>query len=188
MSRDPHQSINTIGIGDDPYPPQLTSTQAPHEAPNFVDGSGPIFSMYLEMATEEDKKMAENWKADADGILIFTGFFSAAVASLISVTIQDIRPNPQDTSNFYLANIYYCQPESLGHVTVHTSGHESVHSFPKGSRSSSRGRLKRCLHYYTFPCSCSLLAWLCSFSPLSCLFSVWCYHGSAFALLYMDLS
>jgi hypothetical protein len=27
--------------------------------------------MYLEMATEEDKKMVENWKADADGILIF---------------------------------------------------------------------------------------------------------------------
>ena len=27
--------------------------------------------MYLEMASEEDKKMAENWKDDADGILIF---------------------------------------------------------------------------------------------------------------------
>jgi hypothetical protein len=27
--------------------------------------------MYLEMAAEEDKKMAENWKDDADGILIF---------------------------------------------------------------------------------------------------------------------
>ena len=27
--------------------------------------------MYLDMATEEDKKMVENWKADADGILIF---------------------------------------------------------------------------------------------------------------------
>jgi hypothetical protein len=38
---------------------------------DFVDGSGQIFSMYLEMATEEDKKMAENWKDDADGILIF---------------------------------------------------------------------------------------------------------------------
>ncbi|KAN0140380.1 hypothetical protein V8E53_001589, partial [Lactarius tabidus] len=62
--------------------------------------------MYLEMATEEDKKMAENWKADADGILIFTGLFSAAVASLISVSIQDLQQNPQDTSNFYLANIY----------------------------------------------------------------------------------
>ena len=45
--------------------------QASHVVSNFVDGSGPIFSMYLEMATEEDKKMAENWKADADGILIF---------------------------------------------------------------------------------------------------------------------
>ena len=75
------------------------------------------------MATEEDKKMAESWKADADGILIFvrlyllvpcftptdlskTGLFSAAVASLISVSIQDIRPSSQDTSNFYLANIF----------------------------------------------------------------------------------
>ncbi len=27
--------------------------------------------MYLEMATEEDKKKVENWKADADGILLF---------------------------------------------------------------------------------------------------------------------
>ena len=31
--------------------------------------------MYLEMATEEDNKMAENWKADADGILIFVRFY-----------------------------------------------------------------------------------------------------------------
>jgi hypothetical protein len=35
-----------------------------------------------------------------------TGLFSAAVASLISVSIQDLQRNPQDTSNFYLANIY----------------------------------------------------------------------------------
>src|SRR5258708_5682635 len=35
-----------------------------------------------------------------------TGLFSAAVASLITVSIQDIQQNPQDTSNFYLANIY----------------------------------------------------------------------------------
>ena len=35
--------------------------------------------MYLEMATEEDKKMVENWKADADGILIFVRLFSNLV-------------------------------------------------------------------------------------------------------------
>ncbi|KAH9057255.1 hypothetical protein EDB87DRAFT_1686538 [Lactarius vividus] len=106
MSRTLHEATNVpcAGIGD--YPPQSAPTQASQGVPNFVDGSGPIFSMYLEMATEEDKKMVENWKADADGILIFTGLFSAAVASLISVSIQDVRPNSQDTSNFYLANIY----------------------------------------------------------------------------------
>jgi Family of unknown function (DUF6535) len=34
-----------------------------------------------------------------------TGLFSAAVAALLAVTIQDIRPNPQDTTAFYLASI-----------------------------------------------------------------------------------
>ena len=37
----------------------------------FFDSSGPIISMYMDMTTEEDKTMAENWKADADGVLIF---------------------------------------------------------------------------------------------------------------------
>ena len=31
--------------------------------------------MYLERAEEEDRKMAESWKADADGILIFVRFY-----------------------------------------------------------------------------------------------------------------
>ncbi|KAF8267418.1 hypothetical protein EI94DRAFT_1504610, partial [Lactarius quietus] len=64
------------------------------------------FTMYAEMAGEEDKKMAESWKGDADGILIFTGLFSAAVAALTAVSIQDLQPNSQDTATFYLANIY----------------------------------------------------------------------------------
>ena len=35
--------------------------------------------MYLEMADEEDKKMAELWQANADGILIFVGLSSNPV-------------------------------------------------------------------------------------------------------------
>ena len=97
--------------------------------------------MYLEMATEEDMKMVESWKADADGILIFvrlhdlflnliptrlsqTGLFSAAVASLISVSIQGLQQNPQDTSNFYLANIYQ--------ATINPNGPNNS-SFPPSS-------------------------------------------------------
>ena len=62
-------------IGGNPYPPQSAPAQAPQGVPDFVDGSGPIFSMYLEMAKEEDEKMAENWKADAEGILIFVRLY-----------------------------------------------------------------------------------------------------------------
>ena len=35
-----------------------------------------------------------------------TGLFSATVATLASISIQDLKPNSQDTSAFYLANIY----------------------------------------------------------------------------------
>ena len=59
--------------GGHQYPPW--SNQGLRGESNFVDSSGPIFSMYLEMAEEEDKKLAESWKADADGILIFVRLY-----------------------------------------------------------------------------------------------------------------
>ncbi|KAH9057218.1 hypothetical protein EDB87DRAFT_1121937 [Lactarius vividus] len=110
MYRPPHPAMSTplagANTGSHEYPPRFVPNHAPQGEPSFDDGSMPIFSMYLETAAEEDNKMAEGWKADADGILLFTGLFSAAVATLISFSIQDIRPNSQDTSVFYLANIY----------------------------------------------------------------------------------
>jgi hypothetical protein len=47
------------------------SEKLPQEGFDLVNGSGPLFSLYLGMAEEEDRKMAESWKADADGILVF---------------------------------------------------------------------------------------------------------------------
>ena len=44
--------------------------------------------MYLEMATEEDKKMVEDWKADADGILIFVGLSSDVMIHADSMVID----------------------------------------------------------------------------------------------------
>jgi hypothetical protein len=35
-----------------------------------------------------------------------TGLFSASVATLATVSVQDLRPDPQETSAFYLENIY----------------------------------------------------------------------------------
>ena len=39
--------------------------------------------MYFQMATEEDKKMVESWKADADGILIFVRLSSDLSSDLV---------------------------------------------------------------------------------------------------------
>ncbi|KAF8483780.1 hypothetical protein DFH94DRAFT_626240, partial [Russula ochroleuca] len=62
--------------------------------------------MYSTIAEKDDNTMAERWQKDADGILIFAGLFSAAVATFLSLSIPDLRPNSQDTSAFYLKNIY----------------------------------------------------------------------------------
>ncbi len=75
-------------IGDRQYPPQPAPNQAPQGTSDFVDGSGPIFSMYLEMATEEDKKKVEDWKADAEGILIFVRPIFSFVSCADSLAID----------------------------------------------------------------------------------------------------
>ena len=74
----------TAPEGDGQYPPGPKKSSVS----DFVDGSGPIFSMYLEMATEDDKKMVEDWKADADGILIFVRLESSLGIHINSVIID----------------------------------------------------------------------------------------------------
>ncbi|KAF8471362.1 hypothetical protein DFH94DRAFT_613220, partial [Russula ochroleuca] len=75
------------------------------------DSSGLLFSMYSRIVEVEDNKMAERWQKDADGILIFAGLFSAVVATLLSVTLMDLKqspqppPQPQGNSEFYLKSI-----------------------------------------------------------------------------------
>ncbi|KAN0137026.1 hypothetical protein V8E53_005023 [Lactarius tabidus] len=79
------------------------------EVPNSVDGGikcGSIYSMYLKRTEEEDKRTAEGWKDEGEKVFLFTGLFSAVVATFISMSIQDIQADPQDTSNFYLASIH----------------------------------------------------------------------------------
>ncbi|KAF8261205.1 hypothetical protein EI94DRAFT_1607964, partial [Lactarius quietus] len=74
--------------------------------------------MYLERAEEEDQKMAESWKGDAEGILLFTGLFSAVVATLLQVSIPNLQPSSQDISAFYLANIYQLLSKENGSLVI----------------------------------------------------------------------
>ncbi|KAH9995066.1 hypothetical protein BJV77DRAFT_269202 [Russula vinacea] len=91
---------------DDSLLPLAATNPPSREESSLGDSSGQLFSTYSKTAEEEDNKNAERWKSDADGILIFTGLFSAALAALLAVTVQDLRPTSQDTSAFYLGNIY----------------------------------------------------------------------------------
>lgn len=51
--------------------PLPTSSGEPQAESSYTDGSGALFSMYLDRAEEEDRRVAESWKGDADGILVF---------------------------------------------------------------------------------------------------------------------
>ena len=64
-------SLTTFAGSQHDLPQSAQNQASTPGVPHYIDGSGSIFSMYLEMAKEEDKKMVKNWKADADGILIF---------------------------------------------------------------------------------------------------------------------
>ncbi|KAH9976950.1 hypothetical protein BJV77DRAFT_956900, partial [Russula vinacea] len=91
------------------YLPNLPSEEHgdPSRPEKPVDKSEALFSMYLDRSDEDDKKTTEKWKGETDAILIFTGLFSAALAALLAISIQSLQPNPQDTSAFYLRNIFH---------------------------------------------------------------------------------
>lgn len=58
-----------VNAGGNRYAPN-PSQGSPGES-TFTDGSEGLFSMYLDRTEDEDQKMTERWKADADGILVF---------------------------------------------------------------------------------------------------------------------
>ncbi|KAI9435114.1 hypothetical protein H4582DRAFT_1817862, partial [Lactarius indigo] len=63
------------------------------------------WSMYLIEAEKQDDKAAESWKGDTDGILVFTGLFSATVATFIIESYQQLSPDSSDTTNALLIQL-----------------------------------------------------------------------------------
>ena len=58
----------------DRYPPQPTPNQPPQPfqgRSDYSDSSWPLYSMYSNIAEDEDDKMAERCQKDKDGTLIF---------------------------------------------------------------------------------------------------------------------
>ncbi|KAN0137349.1 hypothetical protein V8E53_004794, partial [Lactarius tabidus] len=70
-----------------------------------ADSSDGLWSIYLTEAEKADTEVIERWKSDTNGILVFTGLFSATVASFIVESYQNLSPDSADTTNALLAQI-----------------------------------------------------------------------------------
>ncbi|KAI9447532.1 hypothetical protein H4582DRAFT_2137090, partial [Lactarius indigo] len=64
-----------------------------------------LWSMYLTEAEKQDAEVLESWKGDANGILVFTGLFSATVAAFIIESYKQLSPDSGDTTNALLGQI-----------------------------------------------------------------------------------
>ncbi|KAI0064354.1 hypothetical protein BV25DRAFT_1852962, partial [Artomyces pyxidatus] len=75
-------------------PPTAGRSPSPGADRDYGDPSAKLWSVYLGVADNFDKVMVESWKGDMDGILIFTGLFSASVSAFV---IESYRSLQQDS-------------------------------------------------------------------------------------------
>ncbi|KAH9972231.1 hypothetical protein BGW80DRAFT_1507679 [Lactifluus volemus] len=106
LSVSDHRETNSQGAASD-RASQKDENHKPE--PEHDDSSEAFFSLYQELTEESDKERAERWQKDADGILVLTGLMAVAIVTLITVTIPDLKDDPQATSAFYLAQLVELQ-------------------------------------------------------------------------------
>ncbi|KAI0322938.1 hypothetical protein OF83DRAFT_1047698, partial [Amylostereum chailletii] len=63
------------------------------------------WSVYLSVADNYDKSLVERWKADMDGILIFTGLFSTTVAAFFIESYKSLQQDPGNVTVQILSQI-----------------------------------------------------------------------------------
>ncbi|KAI0306815.1 hypothetical protein B0F90DRAFT_1849195 [Multifurca ochricompacta] len=97
--------------------------EAQRAGESYGDPSGKLWSMYLTEAEKQDKEITESWKGDTDGILVFTGLFSATVAAFIIESYKKLSPDSamqrSHCSHKYLINLSISRTGSLSRTSRH---------------------------------------------------------------------
>ncbi|KAI9460120.1 hypothetical protein BJY52DRAFT_1263070 [Lactarius psammicola] len=62
------------------------------------DPSSKMWGLCISQADKHDTAMVERWKADMDGILIYTGVFSATVAAFLIESYKTLKPDPGEAT------------------------------------------------------------------------------------------
>ncbi|KAI0314638.1 hypothetical protein OF83DRAFT_423310 [Amylostereum chailletii] len=86
-------------------PPPLTIHPASYAYAPVGNEAIDIWSYYLGHLDERDKVMVDHWKADMDGVLIFSGLFSAIVTAFIVETYKDLQPDNEEMSTQLLVRV-----------------------------------------------------------------------------------
>ncbi|KAH9054827.1 hypothetical protein EDB87DRAFT_1644891 [Lactarius vividus] len=77
----------------------------PVGVPPSGDPSDRTWLMYLSESEKYDEAMSDGWKEDANGVLVFTGLFSATVAAFIIESYKKLSPDSGDQTAFFLQQI-----------------------------------------------------------------------------------
>ncbi|KAH9018713.1 hypothetical protein EDB85DRAFT_600337 [Lactarius pseudohatsudake] len=83
--------------------PSLGSPAAHDEARK--DSENKMWSGYMEEADKHDTRVSDAWKDDANGVLVFTGLFSATVATFIIESYKKLSPDSGDKTVYLLGQI-----------------------------------------------------------------------------------
>ncbi|KII84758.1 hypothetical protein PLICRDRAFT_117235, partial [Plicaturopsis crispa FD-325 SS-3] len=70
-----------------------------------VKADAPIWTTYVQEASEQDKDQIEKWDKNMDVILVFAGLFSAILTAFIIEFYKLLQQDPQDTTNALLQNV-----------------------------------------------------------------------------------
>ncbi|KAI0280629.1 hypothetical protein BGY98DRAFT_914550, partial [Russula aff. rugulosa BPL654] len=64
-----------------------------------------IWFLSVSHADRFDAAIADIWKADMDGILVYTGVFSATVAAFLIESYEYLKPDPSEVSSRLLQQV-----------------------------------------------------------------------------------
>ncbi|KAI0286522.1 hypothetical protein BC826DRAFT_972524 [Russula brevipes] len=128
----PKSLYETIDIGGETVPVSGSgphAPRAPQPAPpaknqtsqcqsHVSDSSDILFATYLKIAEGQDRRRAESLRADTDQILVFCGLFSATVAALVVVSMQDLRPSNQELATLITAYYLSLLPQAIANPNI----------------------------------------------------------------------
>ncbi|KAJ6461585.1 hypothetical protein C8R47DRAFT_1027244, partial [Mycena vitilis] len=92
FSRIFHQKAKEPSLPDS-LPTEPPRAKPPYSEAESRQASGKIWSIYIAEAERYDKALVESWKADMEGMLIFSGLFSASLTAFLVESYKTLQPD-----------------------------------------------------------------------------------------------